>query len=364
VVANIRKLFPLVGPLLTVIETGRVCPSAIRIPSSALDFSFPVYGCLTPRMRRRRTCPSGMSVENTRAEICQILIERQLPSGGWPALAPSPQTALEATAYSMLALGPEHEDEYGRALRCVLDCQNPNGSWPSFIGDDPEGAWTTALVLIALAENFKDVRRRHKGFQWLLQSAGKESSWLWRWKFRTTDRQVRFDSRKFGWPWQPDTNSWVVPTAFAILALDHLPPSWAKEHSGFRLQRGTEMLLDRVCPGGGWNAGNGVVYGTALAPHPDDTAVALLALKNRADESVAVGRSLEWLMDSALRISAPWSLAWSALALAAYGRCLNRLLSSLAEQVRAIDIPDTATLAVVALALDSERSLRLLRVKL
>jgi hypothetical protein len=44
------------------------------------------------------------------------------------------------------------------------------------------------------------------------------------------------------------------------------------------------MLLDRACPGGGWNAGNGVVYGTALAPHPDDTAIALLALRDRTKE--------------------------------------------------------------------------------
>jgi hypothetical protein len=322
-----------------------------------------VSGGLTATVRRRRTCPSGMSLEGTRAEICRTLIERQLPSGGWPALALSPQTALEPTVYSMLALASEYENEYGRALRCLLHCQNPNGSWPSFIGDDREGSWTTALALIALANGFKDARNRRQGFEWLLKSAGKESSWLWRWKFRTTDRHVRFDSGKFGWPWQPDTNSWVVPTAFAILALDHLPPSWAGKHSEFRLQRGTEMLLDRVCPGGGWNAGNSVVYGRALAPHPDDTAVALLALKNRADGSAAIRRSLAWLEDNVVRISAPWSLAWSALALAAHCRSVNRLLSCLAGQVRPIDIPDTATLAVLAMALDSEHSLRLLTVK-
>ncbi len=44
------------------------------------------------------------------------------------------------------------------------------------------------------------------------------------------------------------------------------------------------MLLDRVCPGGGWNAGNGVVYGVALAPHPDDTAIALLARMGQRKE--------------------------------------------------------------------------------
>ena len=261
----------------------------------------------------------------------------------------------------MLALGPGQRHRYERALRCLLDCQNPNGSWPSFIGDEREGAWTTALALIALADNVEAARSQRKGFQWLLRSAGKESSWLWRWKFRTTDRQVRFDSNKFGWPWQPDTNSWVVPTSFAILALHHLPPSWAGELAAFRLQKGTEMLLDRVCPGGGWNAGNGVVYGTALAPQPDDTAVALLALQNQRDEP-AVRESLAWLDGYVARPSAPWSLAWSALALAAHSRCVHRLVSSLVEQLRPKDIRDTATLAVLALALDVERSLRLLTV--
>jgi hypothetical protein len=302
-----------------------------------------------------------MSAETIRVEICRVLMERQLSTGGWPGLARSAQTALEPTVYAMLAIGPEHATGYERALRCLLDCQNPNGSWPSFIGDDREGAWTTALVLIALANNCEAARSRRQGFRWLLQSSGKEASWLWRWKFRTTDRQVRFDSNKFGWPWQPDTNSWIVPTSFAILALHHLPRPWAGERAEFRLERGTEMLLDRVCPGGGWNAGNGIVYGAALTPHPDDTAVALLALKNRPEES-AVKISLAWLEGYVSRPSAPWTLAWSVLALAAHSRCVHRLQSSLAQQVRPNDIRDTATLAVLALALDAKRSLSLLSV--
>ena len=37
------------------------------------------------------------------------------------------------------------------------------------------------------------------------------------------------------------------------------------------------MLLDRMCPGGGWSAGNSVVYGVALAPHIDAKSIALAA---------------------------------------------------------------------------------------
>ena len=301
-----------------------------------------------------------MSAEHKLSELRHVLADQQLPSGGWPALALSSQTVLEPTVYSILALGPGFQKEYERARQYLLHSQNPNGSWPAFGGDDKKGSWATALALLALRDNFEDLPFRLKGFTWLLQCAGKESSWLWKWKFRTVDRHVRFDPEKFGWPWQPATNSWVVPTAFAILALNQLPCSCGMEHSEhFRIHRGVEMLLDRVCPMGGWNAGNGVVYGISLAPHPDDTAIALLALKDHANEP-AVIRSLEWLEVTAPTLKAPWSLAWALLGLAAYSRNVEPLRNCLANMIEPTEIQDIATLAVAALALDYQRSLTLL----
>src|ERR1017187_3357277 len=123
--------------------------------------------------------------------------------------------------------------------------------------------------------------------------------------------------------------SWVVPTAFSILALNQLPCSCSGlEKVSFRVERGVEMLLDRACPGGGWNAGNGVVYGTALAPHPDDTAIALLALRDRTKEPIVQG-SVDYLERVAATLTAPWSLAWAILALAAHRRPTTSLSSSL-----------------------------------
>jgi hypothetical protein len=107
---------------------------------------------------------------------------------------------------------------------------------------------------------------RLKGFDWLMTFAGREGNWFWKWKFRTADRHVRFDPNKFGWPWFLDTVSWVVPTAFALIALKQIPCSCGSfEQASFRMERGIEMLMDRSCPGGGWNAGNGVVYGAPVA---------------------------------------------------------------------------------------------------
>ena len=46
-----------------------------------------------------------------------------------------------------------------------------------------------------------------------------------------------------------------------------------------RIELGHAMLLDRMCPGGGWNAGKSVVRGVALAPHIDATSIALAGFR-------------------------------------------------------------------------------------
>jgi hypothetical protein len=283
---------------------------------------------------------------------------RQLPCGGWAALASSSQPAIEPTCYSALALGSVPAGDIEHAQDFLLHTQNPNGSWPVFPGDDQEGGWVTSLAVMALRDAASAIPARLQGFHWLLNCAGKESNWFWKWKFRTADRHVRFDPDKFGWPWFPDTVSWVVPTAFAVLALSQLPCSCGGlEPVPFRVERGVEMLLDRACPGGGWNAGNGVVYGSALAPHADDTAIALLALRDRAKEPVVQG-SVDYLERVAATLTAPWSLAWAILALTAHRRPTTSLSSSLVALPDLSSIEDTSTLAVVCLALDQPRALQ------
>jgi hypothetical protein len=289
-------------------------------------------------------------------ELRVLLVQRQSPSGGWAALSSSSQPALEPTALACIALDSEFNSAHDQATQFLLRTQNSNGSWPVFLGDDHEGSWVTALILIALHDNVEAIPERLKGFSWLLDSAGEESNWLWKWKFRTTDRHVRFDPDKFGWPWIPHTNSWVVPTAFSILALNQLPCTCGLEAAPSRVQLGIEMLLDRVCPDGGWNAGNGVVYGFALAPHPDDTAIALLAFDQHREEP-AVRMSLDWLERIAPALSAPWSLAWSILALAAHRRSVDPLVESLSHFPDLDRLEDTSALALVCLALDWRRAL-------
>jgi hypothetical protein len=190
----------------------------------------------------------------------------------------------------------------------------------------------------------------NRAVQWLIESRGWESHWLWKWKFRTSDHHVRFDPDKFGWPWIPETVSWVVPTAYSILALKHGRGISQQDLAQLRIRRGVEMLYDRICPEGGWNAGNGVVYGFPLAPHADATALALLSLSSESPNNF-ITASLDWLERRAETCFAPWSLAWTILALDGFGRPAELLADRLSSVVVPADVNDCATLAVVSLAL-------------
>jgi hypothetical protein len=292
-----------------------------------------------------------MIATSLRTDLKSALIEQELPGAGWSyGLAPT-QAALEPTGLAILALRWDSNPARARGLKFLLGTQNPNGSWPAFSGDDWEGSGLTALAVMALINNGEITVQIERGAEWLLRSKGKESQWLWRWKFETTDTHVRFDPNKFGWPWQPGTCSWVVPTALSIIALKQAFVCCRPPEVSFRIRRGMEMLLDRACPGGGWNAGNGVVYGVPLAPHLDATAIALLALAGeQRNDPIASG--LDWLERMVANCRAAWSLAWSILALDAYDRPVGGLVDRLCALGNPVHLGDSATLAAVVLAVD------------
>src|SRR6516225_8439989 len=123
-----------------------------------------------------------------------------------------------------------------------------------------------------------------------------------------------------------------------------------------RLALGCSMLLDRMCPRGGWNAGNSVVYGVALAPHIDATAIALAGLRSYY-HLPEVRQSLSWLL--AADCSSAFSLACKILALQSYldVRSDTRPAIEVAQAKLAVltqepaQIADNSTLALSILAL-------------
>jgi len=310
---------------------------------------------------------SFIALEKQRLARCRLLAElryRRLPrSGGWGHC--SAQFGTEPTSLALLAL---YSSSAGSTvtrgeMKPLLAYQRPNGLWPA-VGYGAAGVsfWASAMavntlmILGAAPETFA------ASLDTLVHARPMEASWLVRLKFRLSDQQVRFDPTKYGWAWNPDTVSWVVPTAMALTTLER-----AKRHGLIRggelekrMRLGAEMLLDRACPGGGWNAGNGVVYGVSLSPHVDATALAVAALRFHYHLPI-VQNSLTWMLNR-IGCSSAYSLAWVILAAAAYKEVISAVspaldvardrLAALVDHPRAIQ--DTSTIALAALALGPE----------
>jgi hypothetical protein len=254
--------------------------------------------------------------------------------------------SVEDLGLSLLAL---RKDAAGPRL--LLEAQHPTGAWSAASGVESLSAFHTALALLAIRpfEGPSITNAADHGFNWLAGIRGIESHWLWRWKFRLFDKQVRFDPLKSGWPWTPGTVSWVAPTALSILAFR----AWHRESP--RIQTAVAMLVDRACPNGGWNAGNSVAFGVALDPHPDFTAMAVLALsESEQTHDAPVGRSLNYLSSRLIGAASPYSLAWATLALCANDHPGATPLRAQLERVVAAryETLPVRVLALAALALE------------
>jgi hypothetical protein len=273
------------------------------------------------------------------------------------------QQAVESICLTILALRHDRRTSaFDLAIRKLETSQNRDGSWPAFVRDEPHGCWTTALAALTLLATGRSAERIWRATHWLLRAEGREANWFWRWKFQTLDNSVRFDPAKYGWSWVPNTTSWVIPTSFSLIALQHLRAAGLSQDPRVneRITLGISLLLDRMCPGGGWNAGNGVAFGVAYAPYIDATSIALLSLRQRHPETW-VQASLLWLASRLLECSSSYSLAWGLLALVAYRResvealnALTRAINSMLSEMRNdTSAPDISTLAICALALEA-----------
>jgi hypothetical protein len=281
--------------------------------------------------------------------LAELLLKRQLRSGGWSYFG-SRQSCVESTSLAVLALGRDGPNATIAGTEHLLRSQERDGGWPAFIGD-VESAWVTALVLCTLNTTSDFAVARERALQWLMMERGREGHWFWRWKFRIADRDVRFNPDKYGWPWSPKTVSWVIPSAFSLVAIKQYTACNRLAPSEERIRLGVEMLLDRACVVGGWNSGNSIVYGVPLPPHVEATAIALLALQDE-ERTPMIRMSLAWLKQRSATIEAVESLAWSILSLFVYQEPVEDLKARLATLIGdGREIRNNATLATAILAL-------------
>ena len=97
---------------------------------------------------------------------------------------------IEDAALSLLALRNSGADPHA-----LLGTQHRSGAWSALPNIEPLSAFHTALALLAIRP-FQTASVRHaadRAFEWLSELRGLESHWLWQWKFRLFDNQVRFD---------------------------------------------------------------------------------------------------------------------------------------------------------------------------
>jgi hypothetical protein len=272
------------------------------------------------------------------------------------------QWSIEAACFAILALRNDPPADLKPALHDIEDLQNNDGSWPAFLGDDAEGCWTTSLAVLSLMAVGRETERLKSAISWLLDAEGREANWLWRWRFRAIDNGVQFDPTKYGWSWVSGTTSWAIPTAFSVIALRQARNRGINVKAVVieRIELGVSMLFDRMCPGGGWNAGNGIAFGVKCAAYIDATAIALLALAGHEKEPY-VQTSLTWLMNRLPGCPSPHSLAWGILALASYRNVsseVNETMDRAAMELTALmenatGTRDKCTLAVCTLAFEA-----------
>jgi hypothetical protein len=162
---------------------------------------------------------------------------------------------------------------------------------------------------------------------------------------------IRQDTTLQGWSWTAGTFTWVEPTAWCMIALKQ----WAADFGGARLRLDVaeRVMRDRACAGGGWNFGNGIVYGQALPAHVPPTAVGVLALQDQANDPL-VTAALAHLEQHALLEGSTMALALSVIAVLAVGRSVDALVPALIERCASAQLTsNVATLGMAACALDA-----------
>ena len=259
-----------------------------------------------------------------RAVCLPILENAQNEDGGW-GFRQGLLSRIEPTSWALLALlhsdSPEQQsDRISRGLEFLRKAQLSDGSWPAS-PEQQTGASATSLACWTLLAAKDASKAAAAGLRWICNDWPKDSA-LWRRAinslFRKRKEIVDHDDACRGWGWTPNTASWVEPTAFALIALSQCPAESLPAGAKLRERLAKALLLDRICPGGGWNCGNPMTYGVAGEPLVVPTVWALIALREERELS-KVKASLDWLNANVSQIRSGASLALTRLCFETFG---------------------------------------------
>ncbi|MGB7947982.1 MAG: prenyltransferase/squalene oxidase repeat-containing protein [Candidatus Binatia bacterium] len=285
----------------------------------------------------------------------EVLLGAQNEDGGW-GFVKGKHSNTESTAFALMALKSLGEGKFNPPLEAglnwLLKRQKDDGSWPLNDGSQ-QSSWTTPIAVLTLL-SFQDQRDRAlSAVKWLLQQEGKKPSWIasFLWRLSPANKMPELDPNLTGWSWTPGAFSWVEPTSYALMAIKMLRAHLAGTNVQERIQQGEMLIYDRMCENGGWNYGNSrVLEGEPLWPYPDVTAVALIALQDRA-KSRANQVSLQALDTMMREGPSGMALGWGILCLEVYGRNVGQLKEILAKNFQKTGfLGETKPLALSVLA--------------
>jgi uncharacterized protein (DUF362 family) len=212
---------------------------------------------------------------NNFTSLLDTLVDHAHPDGGW-GYAPGQAVHLEPTCLALLALSLEakgYSVPMQKGRDALQRCAAPDGSYRLPYTRE-EAIWPTALVLFVqgvLKFPDEDVRR----------TAARLLALRGRYVEGAHAEEIHDINLKLvGWPWADGNFSWAEPTAWACLALRSIG-----QGDQPRVTEGLQLLLDRACDEGGINYGNRRILGRKTEPIPGPTALMLLALQGRGDES-------------------------------------------------------------------------------
>jgi hypothetical protein len=252
-----------------------------------------------------------------------LLLGAQNEDGGWGAVK-GKRSNTESTSFALMALKSLEEPRFNRqttaGLKWLLQHQKDDGSW-SLNDVSKQSSWTTPMAVLALL-SFQDQRQHAlRAAKWILTQEGRKPGWVASLLVRLSlvKKMTELDPYLSGWSWTAGAFSWVEPTSYSLMALKKLKRSLAGTNCEERIRQGEMLIYDRMCENGGWNYGNSRVLGEALWPYPDVTAVALIALQDRAasEANQTSLRALDAMMREAVSGTA---LGWGILCLTLYNQ--------------------------------------------
>ena len=205
----------------------------------------------------------------------EFLRLHQNSDGGW-GYFPGRESRVEPTCYALRAIRPT-DAAFQSGVSFLAARQDKSGGLTPG-ANIPGATWVTQLAFPLLKQGNLDRPRLESAANWILNTEGAEGGIMQRLLHSMGKSKVDQDPKLRGWPWRPDNNSWVEPTAHGLIAL-HWMNDLAPE-AGIRYRRdvATRMLLDRRCLDFGWNYGNKKVLGEVLPAYPETTGLALLGL--------------------------------------------------------------------------------------